>query len=495
LLRVEHVDKRFGAVHAVRDVSLTFDPGCIHAVVGENGAGKSTLLRMAAGLLSPDGGTVHIGGEPLRPPLARTAQARGVVMVQQHFALVGALTALENFMLGAEPAGRLGRLDRRVALARAERAARDVGVDIPWGTAVDRLSMGDRQRLEIVRAVGRDARVLILDEPTAVLTPGEASALYGLLRRLAVSGCVVVVVTHRLDEVRAHADSASVLRRGELVSTRAIRDRDAEEIRSLTHDIMGASPPSSPAPGPHARRAVGDVCVELRDVTLERDLRGLTLAVRSGEIVGVAGIDGNGQEALVRVLAGLDRAETGRVSVRRLAVVHADRDREGLVLDAPVRDNLVLGELARFSRMGVVSRRALEREADARMRRAKVVPPDLGALARALSGGNRQKVAVARAMARVERVDALVFAHPTRGVDAGASRDIRAEIERAASLGKAVLVVSADLAELRGLCDRIAVIVRGRIVAELPPDAPESRFGDAMLISQTSPGAAGEASA
>jgi simple sugar transport system ATP-binding protein len=203
--------------------------------------------------------------------------------------------------------------------------------------------------------------------------------------------------------------------------------------------------------------------------------------VRAGEIVGVAGVEGNGQRELVRVIAGLDAPSGGELRAGAVAVVHEDRHAEGLVLDAPVRDNLVLGELARFTRRGFVDAAALEREARARMEHGQVVPADLDAPARALSGGNQQKVVVARAVARSDRVTALVFAQPTRGVDLGAARAIHDEILRAAGAGKAVLVVSADLAELRALCDRVLVMARGRVVAELPPDAPDARFGDAML--------------
>jgi simple sugar transport system ATP-binding protein len=478
-LALEGIDKRFGDVHAVRDVSLSFSAGRIHAVVGENGAGKSTLLRIAAGLLAPDRGTVRVCGSPLRRASARDALALGVAMVQQQFALASALTALENFMLGAEPAGSFGRLDRSAAQAKAERAARDLGVDLPWSVPVERLSMGERQRLEIVRAIARDARVLILDEPTSVLTPGEAAGLYTVLARLASPERTIVVVTHRLDEVRAYADTVSVLRHGRLVATRPIRGRDDAEMRALTDDVMGAdAPPPLARPPPPA---TGEARIELRDVTSDAGLHGLTLSVLAGEIVGVAGVDGNGQDALVRVLAGLESASGGVVRADAVEVVHADRDRDGLVGDAPVRDNLLLGEFSRFARRGFVSRRALEREADARLRRGGVVPPDLDAPVRTLSGGNRQKVVVARAMARADRAGAFVFAQPTQGVDAGAARQIHADIAHAAQMGKAVLIVSTDLAELRRLSHRIAVIVRGRIAVELPPDAPEGRFGDAML--------------
>jgi simple sugar transport system ATP-binding protein len=244
LLSLDRLDKHYGPVHAVADVSLAFEAGTIHAVVGENGAGKSTLLKMAAGVVVPDAGEVRIGGELLAPHTAAEAIRRGVGMVQQHFALVGVLSAIENVMLGAEPLTRLGRLDVARARARADGVAREMGVSLPWDAPAETLGVGDRQRLEIVRTLVREARVVILDEPTAVLTAGEVSQLYATLRRLADGGRAVVVVTHRLDEVRDHADQVSVMRRGQRVSTRPLRREDAPDImRDVTRDIMGEEPP------------------------------------------------------------------------------------------------------------------------------------------------------------------------------------------------------------------------------------------------------------
>ena len=497
LLALDRLDKRYGAVHAVDSVTLAFEAGRIHAVVGENGAGKSTLLRMAAGVVRPDAGTVRVAGVRLEPHTAHRAIRLGVGMVQQHFALVGALTALDNVMLGAEPVcslhvGRLGRrlaslapfrpslgrLDVAAARARAESVAREMGVSVAWDARTETLGVGDRQRLEIVRTLVRDARVVILDEPTAVLTPQEADALYATLRRLADAGRAIVVVTHRLDEVRDHADEVTVLRRGVLVSTRPMARGDASALRSLTRDVMGEEPPP---PLERGTSAPGEVRLEVRDLRLGRALQGLSLSVRAGEIVGVAGVEGNGQRELVRVLAGLLAPDAGEVRCDAVAVVHEDRRAEGLVLQASVRDNLVLGELARFTRFGLVDARALEQVACARLEQGRVVPADLDAPAAALSGGNQQKIVVARAMARAAHVSAVVLAQPTRGVDLAAAAAIHAEIVRVAGEGRAVLVLSADLGELRTLCDRLLVIARGRIVADLPPDAPDAQIGDAML--------------
>ncbi len=480
LLMLERLDKSYGPAHAVDRVSLSFEAGRLHAVVGENGAGKSTLLKMAAGVVVPDAGEVRIDGQRLTPHTAAEAIRRGVGMVQQHFALVGVLSAIENVMLGAEPVTATGRLDVARARARADAVAREMGVSLPWDAPVETLGVGDRQRLEIVRTLVREARVVILDEPTAVLTAGEVSQLYATLRRLADGGRAVVVVTHRLDEVRDHADAVSVMREGRLVSTRAAKrgEGSADLLRDVTRDIMGAEPPPALE---HRARAPGEVRLEMKGVRRGRALRGVTLRVRAGEIVGIAGVEGNGQRELVRVLAGLDAPDAGEIRCDPVAVVHEDRHAEGLVLAASVRDNLVLGELARFTRYGFVDAAALEREASVRLERGGVVPPELDALAGTLSGGNQQKIVIARAVARSDRVSVFVFAQPTRGVDLVAARAIHGEIAGAAEAGKAVLLVSADLAELRALCDRILVLARGRIVAELPPDAPEAEVGEAML--------------
>ncbi|HEX3345515.1 MAG TPA: ATP-binding cassette domain-containing protein, partial [Polyangiaceae bacterium] len=412
LLTLEHLDKRYGSTQAVDGVSLAFEAGRVHAVVGENGAGKSTLLKMAAGVVVPDAGEVRVGGARLVPHTAAEAIRRGVGMVQQHFALVGVLSAIENVMLGAEPVEALGRLDVARARQRAETVAREMGVALPWDAPAETLGVGDRQRLEIVRTLVREARVVILDEPTAVLTAGEVLHLYATLRRLADGGRAIVVVTHRLDEVRDHADEVTVMRRGRRVSTRTTKrgEGGAQLLHDVTRDVMGQEPPPSLE---RRARERGEVRLELKDVRLGRALRGVTLRVRAGEIAGVAGVEGNGQRELVRVLAGLDAPDAGQVRCDAAAVVHEDRHAEGLVLEASVRDNLVLGELRSFTRHGFVDAVALEREATARLDRSGVVPPSLDVLAGTLSGGNQQKVVIARAIARSDRVSVLVFAQPT----------------------------------------------------------------------------------
>jgi simple sugar transport system ATP-binding protein len=494
-LRVTNVSKSYGAVRAVRKATLGFWAGRIHAVVGENGAGKSTLLKMAAGIVVPDEGEVVVLGSRLSPHTAREAIRRGVGMVQQHFALVPVFTALENVVLGSEPVAALGRIDYARARTRLAEVERELGVAIPHDAPVETLGVGDRQRLEIARAVYRDARVLILDEPTAVLTPGEADALYATARRLADSGRAVIVVTHKLDEVRAHADVASVMRRGELVATYELAragDGGKEVMRTITDAIMGGHAGEELARGGGARGTI-EPLLSVRDLAFERALRGVTFDVGAGEICGVAGVEGNGQRELVRILAGLELPSSGGAHARGtgIAVVHEDRHQEGLVLEASVRENLLLGELRRFAgAAGWLALAAIEKEARSRLEAAGVVPPDLDVLAGALSGGNQQKIVVERAVAKTQTgARVLVVAHPTRGVDLGAARVIHKALLDCAARGVAVLVVSADLAELRALCDRILVMSRGRIVAELPPTASDRELGRQMLGEEGAPSA------
>jgi len=488
VLECRGIAKRYDSVVAVRGASFEARPGQIHAVVGENGAGKSTLLKVASGLVVPDEGQVLIDGRALLPHTPRAALARGVAMVQQHFALVDVMTALENVVLGAEPMASFGRVDRAEARRRVLGIGEDLGAAIPVDARVETLGVGDRQRVEIARALFRDAAVLILDEPTSVLAPQEAEALYGALRRLAERGRTIVVVTHKLDEVRAHADVVTAMRRGEVV-LRQSRAATPEGPGSLDTDrladaIMGDDKPPEVT---HAPRDPGEVVLSARGLALGAALSGFDLELRSGEIVGVAGVEGNGQRELMRVLAGLERPDRGELDVQggAPAVVHEDRQTEGLVLDAALRDNLLLGELGRFVEggpgrvFGVLDAGAMDAAAHARAEHGGVRPLDLDLPARALSGGNKQKIVVARAVSRERRV--LLLAHPTRGVDLGAARGIHARIVEAARGGAGVLVVSADLAELRTLADRIVVLRRGRLVASFGPTATDAEMGAAML--------------
>ena len=498
LARAVGVSIRYGDIVAVREASVNFRSGRIHAVCGENGAGKSTLLKIVAGMVVPDSGHVEAFGSRLAPHTPREAIARGIGMVLQHFALVPVFTGLENIVLGAEPVNALGVVDVATARRRAESAAKELGVDLHLDATVETLGVGDRQRLEIARALYRKARLLILDEPTAVLTKSEVEALYATLRRLADAGTGVVVVTHKMDEVREHADEVTVMRRGELLFTRTLDREDAAarsaQIEEVTAAIMGAGRGTAEhvggyrenverKPSEGERDQSGEVVLELSGVSLGRGLHDVSFALHAGEIVGVAGVEGNGQRELVAVLARDSVPDRGDVKGAAPAVIREDRQLEGLVLDATLRDNLVLGELGAFThRGGLMDLDALETEAQRRLERSGA-PPDLDRAARTLSGGNQQKLVIARALARLGKTKAraLVAAQPTRGVDLGAASDIHARLREAAAGGAGVLILSADLAELRALCNRILVLARGRVVADLPPSTSDAELGRRML--------------
>ncbi|MCL2824653.1 MAG: ATP-binding cassette domain-containing protein [Polyangiaceae bacterium] len=486
-LELVDVSKSFGNVFAVRGACAKFEPGSICAIVGENGAGKSTLISIASGAIVPNSGRVLVGDSPLVPHTSREAIRRGIGFVHQHFMLVEAFSALENIVLGHEPMGFGGVMDMRTGRSNAEAAMRDLGLSLNLDARVSDMGVGERQSLEIVRVLVRGARIIFLDEPTALLTSEQAKGLHQTLRRMADSGACIVVVTHRLSEVFSYCDHVVVVRRGLIVSSRHVSDTSMVEI---TRDIMGCDPPAPmERPVCNGDSAVG---LELRGIRVSGVSHGrnaiedISISVRSGWIIGIAGVDGNGQREFVSAIAGTVRIAGGQVMLcgrdittltvaeRRaagLSVVHEDRHLDGLMLDVCVSDNLVLGDL--------MQTKAEAELASSRIGAYGIVPSDPGALARSLSGGNQQKVVIARALDR--RLVSVVLSQPTRGVDLGAARRIHCGIFDAARGGAAVVVVSADLSELRAICHEIYVISRGRLVGVFSPDAPEAEFGKAML--------------
>jgi len=461
--------KRYGGREVLRAAKLEVAAGSVHALVGENGAGKSTLVKIVAGIVRADGGTLAIGGK--RIDLARwdrvAARAAGIGIVQQHGAFAGTLSVVENAVLGVERGPILELAP--VARALAELGER-VGLPIdPWVRA-NELPLGAAQRAEIVTALHHGAKLLVLDEPTAVLAPVEVDGLLATLRRLAREGTTIVLVTHKLDEVRQVADAVTVLRAGESVA----RFAGELDIRVIARAMVGAELPE-PA-RVEAPRDDAAPALECIGVGVGAALAGVDLAVRRGELVGVAGVDGNGQRELALAIAGL-APHAGRVRIagrdvsaeppaRRLAAglayVPEDRHHGGLVLDASVADNLALG---RRDVTGAfrIDRARVARFAAERIAELDVRPPDSAALARELSGGNQQKLVIGRELSRPS-LAAVVAAQPTRGVDLGAVARIHDRLRAAARAGAGVLVISADLDELLVLCHRIVVLLRGRIV-------------------------------
>jgi len=493
LASLKGLHKRFGDVHAVRGVELEIRAGEVLALVGENGAGKSTLMRLFAGVEAPDAGSVTLGGRVM-PPDPAAAIAAGLGMVHQHFMLVGEMTVLENVVLGHEPTkGAL--LDLSPARARLVELAREAGLAVDPDRRVDDLSVGERQRVEILKVLYRGARILVLDEPTAVLTADESGRLLDMVRGFVARGAdhAAVIITHKLDEVLAVADRIVVLRRGERVLESA---RGTATAESLADAMVGRHVELPRRVEDAAAVAAGRPVLEVRGLEVRGAagtlvLHDVTLAVGPGEILGIAGVDGNGQAELVAAIAGLVRPERGtvwlggrdvtRASVAErqrlgLSVVHEDRQVRGLVLGFSLAENFALGRQDEWTRRGLLDHAAIAAATTEGMRLYDVRAAGPEARAGELSGGNQQKVVLARELGRAHV--ALVAAQPTRGVDVGAIEVIRRELLAERAAGRAVLLVSADLAELRALCDRVAVLYRGRVQGVVPvAEASDERLG------------------
>jgi simple sugar transport system ATP-binding protein len=475
--------KRFGEVVANRDVSLSVEQGTIHAVIGENGAGKSTLMRALYGLSPPDAGEVRMRGERVAQPSVAESIRRRVGMVHQHFMLVPTLTVAENVVLGNEPTSR-GLLDLPRAEREIARLADEHGLAVEPTRLVGELSVGEAQRVEIVKVLWRGADVLILDEPTAVLTPLEVEQLFRVLRALKAAGSTVVLVTHKLDEVLALADRVTVMRRGEVVTEMATTGATPAELaRAMVgRDVVLTTKRSARAPSEDVRLAVEQLTVDRADGT--RALEGVGFEVRRGEIFGVAGVEGNGQAELALALAGIlpgrgrvriDGVDVSAATVRArqargLAHIPEDRHERGLVLAFSVEENLMLGREAAYARPLRIDHARLRADAQLVIERLDLRPADPTVPAGALSGGNQQKIVVGREMAR--RPGVLVCAQPTRGVDVGAIERIHGELLALRQSGGAILLISAELDELVALADRIGVLYRGTLRGVVDNDDP-----------------------
>jgi ABC-type uncharacterized transport system ATPase subunit len=495
VLELRGITKEFPGIVANDHVDFDLAPGEVHALLGENGAGKSTLMNIVYGLYKPDAGEIHVKGQPVTFTSAKDAIKRGIGMVHQHFMLIPVMTVAENIVLGVEPVRDGILLDERGAEERVRDLSRQFGLAVDPTALVSSITVGQQQRVEILKALYRGADVLILDEPTAVLTPQEAGELFEIIRSLQADGKSIIFISHKLKEVLEIADRVTVLRRGKKIET-VPRAGATEE--SLARAMVGREvllrvdkPPAQP----------GDVLLEVEDLHVDDDrgigkVRGISLSVRAGEIVGIAGVDGNGQTELIDALSGLRRVKSGSIAIGGADVTNAsarasldaglghipeDRQRRGLVLEFTIAENIALHDYAKppdaqwgwlFPQRLVERARALIKEFDIR---------GGGPLTRAagLSGGNQQKVVVAREVSRDPK--ALIAAQPTRGLDVGAIEYVHRRLVEERGEGRAILLVSLELEEILSLSDRILVLYEGQIVGEHTGEVSEEQIGLEML--------------
>ncbi|MCR9070497.1 MAG: ABC transporter ATP-binding protein [Alphaproteobacteria bacterium] len=491
------IEKRFGPVRANRDVSLAVTAGTIHGIVGENGAGKSTLMSILYGFYEADSGEIRIDGRPVSIKGAKDAIRVGIGMVHQHFMLVPPFSVLENVMLGAEGAPLLAA-GREAARAELMRLGREYGLEIDPDAIVGDLPVGLQQRVEILKALYRGARILILDEPTGVLTPQETDQLFEILRELKREGVTVILITHKLREILAVTDTVSVMRRGEMVAHRPTADTSREELAEL---MVGRKVlfrvekgPARPGPPMLTVERLGVV-----DGTGVARLRDVSFDVRAGEIVGLAGVSGNGQSELLEVLAGLRPPSSGRVSlgdleiapdrpvdgarVRAAGVGHVPEDRHamGMVMDFDARESAILGhqDEARYNRGPFTDPAAIEAACREKMESFDVRPADPALKSSLFSGGNQQKLVLARELDGDPRI--ILVGQPTRGVDIGAIEFIHRQLVAMRDAGAAILLVSVELDEIMGLSDRILVMCGGALVGELSAAEADERTLGMMM--------------
>ena len=490
-IELKGISKAFGPVQANKDISIRVMPGTIHGIIGENGAGKSTLMSILYGFYKADRGEIFISGAEVKIPDSQAAIAAGIGMVFQHFKLVENFTVLENVILGAEDGGLL-----RPSLAKARevltRLAEEYELHVDPDALIQDIGVGMQQRVEILKALYRQADILILDEPTGVLTPAEADQLFRILDRLRDEGKTIILITHKLREIMEITDTVSVMRRGEMTATVNTAETSPEHLAELMVgrkvllrvDKVAAQP--------------GETVLDVKELSVVDEqgvqrLKGIDLTVRAGEILGIAGVAGNGQSELLEVLGGY-RSSTGQITLngdpidltgrqsdgqsrraRGIAHVPEDRQREGLIMDFAAWENSVFG----YHRGGsgvLMDTKGILSEADAKMQRFDVRPPDPKLAAKNFSGGNQQKIVLAREIER--NPDLLLVGQPTRGVDIGAIEFIHQQIVALRDAGKAILLVSVELEEILSLADRIAVMFDGQIMGErLPDQTDETELG------------------
>ena len=487
LLTLSGIAKRYGATRALDGVDLALEAGRIHAVLGENGAGKSSLIKCMAGVVQPDAGTMALDGAPVRFADPAAANAAGIVCVFQELSLIPDLSVADN-ILAADPPRRFGFIDRRAQRRRAEELLARAGAeDIHPLSLVRDLPLSRRQLVEIAKALGREPRLLILDEATSALTARDVASVFRVLKDLRARGLALVFISHRMGEIAELADDCSVFRNGRNVATFPAGTRsDGEVVEMMIGRDYSHAYPAKPAPVP----AETPPALEVRDLGWAGRLHGLSFKVRPGEVVGLGGLDGQGQRELLLALFGVLRGTSGAVLVdgrpvalgspadakaarNGIALIPEDRKTEGLMLPMSVRENLSFASLDHVSRGGVIDRGAERRAVDAMVKLLAIKAADLDVPVASLSGGNQQKVVIAKWLMTRPRI--VLLADPTRGIDVGTKAEIYRLLRRLADEGAAVLLYSTDYAELIGCCDRVLVLYGGRVVRELAGDAITER--------------------
>ena len=482
IIEMRGITKRFGAVTANQGIDLSIPAQTIHAIVGENGAGKSTIMKILYGFYTADEGEIFIDGERRTIRSPHDAIALGLGMVHQHFMLAAPMTVLENIVLGAEP-GNAVRIDFKRAAREVLRLSEEFGFDVDPQAPIAGLSVGQQQRVEVLKALYRGARILILDEPTAVLTPQEVEEFFRILRAMREQGKTIIIITHKLNEVLSLSDQVTVMRDGRVIGSTPTRETSCEELARLMVGreviLRVEKRPAQP----------GEVRLKVDNLHSGSKLNGVSFEVRSGEIVGIAGVEGNGQTDLIEVLAGLRRAGQGGFELdgrnlrgrsaremKEFGIAHIPEDRQarGLLLEFSLADNAILGTHYRppavssgWGRWGMIDEQAVREKAERLIRDFDVRPPRAELPARVLSGGNQQKLIIGREFDLNPKL--LLVSQPTRGVDIGAIEFIHRKLVELRDAGAAILLVSAELEEVLSLSDRVLVMYQGRLAGEVDP--------------------------
>lgn len=509
IIEMRRINKQFGKVQANADVDFTLRRSEIHAIVGENGAGKSTLMKILYGLYHPDAGEIFVDGHPVTISSPRHAMRLGLGMVQQHFTLIPVFTALQNIVLAKEPRKFGTLLDYQQAEKRITALTAQLGFDVPLNTPVESLPIGTQQHTEILKVLYHGADILIMDEPTAVLAPQEVEGLFNCMRNLKNEGKSLIIITHKLDEVMAIADTVTVMRNGQSVATSPIADTNPAALAEM---MLGEPVIPTSVTREHLENTTPMLHLEKVTLSVDSDARkGLAqfisrhvhkaplpnpresnkphldqidLEIFPGEIVGIAGVEGNGQTELVEVLTGLRQIHSGSLTLNgeRIAHIPADRHRHGISLSDRIDDNFIIGhhKNRRYCRHGMLQRKSIQRATLNALDKYQIRVGDIAHPIKTLSGGNQQKVVVARELEG--RPELIIAAHPTRGLDIHAARFVHSRLIHARNRAKAVLLVSSELDELLHLSDRIAVMYDGKIVGVVKPAETNKRELGALML-------------